>query len=93
MTRQIPTEIADRLKLLLDAIARLFKASRITIIVRTPEDGNATGDLVFSNDNPTHAIAALRTHMEQEAKRFAAEGAESGKAGAEWPKQRNLDEI
>ena len=93
MTRQIPTEVAERLKLLLEAIARLFKASRITIIVRSPEDANATGDLVFSNDNPTQAIAALRAHMVAEAERFAAEGARSGSPGAEWPKHKNLDEI
>lgn len=93
MTQQIPVEIADRLKLLLDAITKLFKASRITIIVRTPEDANSTGDLVFSNDQPHKAIEALRTHMVAQAQKFADEGAKSGTPGAEWPKHRNLDEI
>lgn len=94
MTRQIPEPIAERLKLLLAAIAKLFRASRITLIVRAPEEGNALGTLVMGNDSPTEAIQALREHMAAEAKRFAAEGARSGQSpDAEFPKYRNLDEI
>lgn len=93
MTKQIPPEIADRLQLLLKATAALFKASKITIIVRAPEDGNTEGDLVLTNDNPSKAMMVLRGHMVAEARRFADEGALSGKPGAEFPYYRNLDEI
>ena len=64
----IPTEIQERLQHHLTAIARLFKAPRITVIVRGPEVGNAKGDRVLSNDNLTHALAALRARMVAEAK-------------------------
>ena len=93
MTQQIPEPIAERLKLLLEAIARLFKASRITIIVRSPEEGNANGTLIMGNDNPTKAMEALRTHMQAQAQSFADEGARSGEHGAEWPRFKNIDEL
>ena len=67
----IPKEIEERLRPHLAAIARLFKAPRITLIVRAPEIGNVTGDLVLSNDNPTRAIAALRSRMVAEAEIYA----------------------
>ena len=93
MTKTIPTEIADRLKLLLKPIAELFAASRITIIVRAPEEGNTLGDLVLTNDNPTRVIQTLRAHMVAEAERFAAEGKRSGTPGAEFPKTKDADTI
>jgi hypothetical protein len=94
VTQQIPPEIAERLQTLLKPIAALFNAPRITIIVRSPEEGNAVGDLVLSNDNPSAVVATLRAHMVAEAQRFAAEGARSGvDPGAEFPHRRNLDEI
>lgn len=93
MVRQIPAEIAERMKLLLEAIAKMFKASRITIIVRSPEEANSVGDLIFSNDNPTKVMEALRNHMVAQAQSLADEGARSGTPGSEWPKLRNIDEI
>lgn len=93
MTRAIPAETAERLKVLLKPIAEIFRASRITIIVRTPEGSNATGDLVLSNDNPTLVMETLRAHMVAEAARFAAEAERSRAPGAEFPKHKNLDEI
>ena len=93
MTRELPTDQADRLKALLKPIAEMFMASRITIVVRTPEGANSAGSLVLGNDNPTEALKVLRAHMVSEAERFAAEGAASGQPGAEWPKHKNLDEI
>ena len=93
MTKAIPPEIADRLKHLLKPIADLFNASKITIIVRSPEEGNTVGDLVLSNDNPSKVLQTLRAHMVAEAERFAAEGARSGEPGAEFPHRKNLDEI
>ena len=93
MTKAIPPEIAERLKALLKPIAEMFKASRITIIVRSPESGNAVGDLVLTNDNPTKIMEVLKAHMVSEAERYAAEGARSGQPGAEWPKQRDINEL
>lgn len=93
MTQQIPEAVAERLKLLLAAIAKLFKASRITLIVRSPEDANSVGDLVFSSDSPAKVMEVLRAHMLAEAQRFADEGAKSGTPGAEWPHQRDMNEL
>ncbi len=93
MSQQIPEAIAERLKLLLTAIAKLFRASQITIIVRSPEGANSTGVLVMGNDSPAEAMQALRAHMVSEAERFAAEGARSGQPGAEWPRQRDVNEL
>lgn len=94
MISPIPPEIADALKPHLIAIKRLFKASRITLVVRTPEDSNAAGNLVLSDDNPTLVIQAIRAQMVAEAQRFADEGASSGvDPKAEFPYRRNLDEI
>lgn len=56
----IPSEIESALRPHLAAIAKIFRAPRITIVVRGPGDGNAGGDLVLSNDNPTLALHALR---------------------------------
>lgn len=58
----IPESIESQLKPYLTAIARLFKAPRITLIVRGPglgDEGNAKGDLVLTNDNPLFAGRAL----------------------------------
>lgn len=56
----IPAEIQAALKPHLAAIARVFRAPRITLIVRGVDGGNAGGDLVLGNDNPTLALGALR---------------------------------
>lgn len=58
----IPKTIEDQIKPYLAAIARLFRAPRITLVIRGPgsEDGNAKGDLVLTNDNPLFAGHALR---------------------------------
>lgn len=58
----IPKNVEDQLKPYLTAIARLFKAPRITLIIRAPggDDGNAKGDLVLTNDNPLFAGQALK---------------------------------
>lgn len=93
MTKAIAPEIAERLKLLLKPIAELFAASRITIIVRSPEEGNTLGNLVLSNDNPTKIMEVLKEHMVAEAERFAAEGKRSGTLGAEFPKHKDADTI
>lgn len=93
MTKAIPLEIAERLKLLLKPIAEMFAASRITIIIRSPEEGNTVGDLVLSSDNPTQVLEVLKTHMRAEAERFAAEGKRSGTPGAEFPKTRDADTL
>ena len=93
MTKAIPPEIADRLKALLKPIAELFAASRITIIIRSPEEGNTVGDLVLSSDNPTKVLEVLKAHMRAEAERFAAEGKRSGTPGAEFPKTKDADTL
>ena len=93
MTKAIPPEVAERLKVLLKPIAELFNSSRITIIVRAPEGANSIGSLVLGNDNPTDVLTVLRAHMAAEAQRFAAEGRQSGQPDAEFPKYKNLDEI
>ena len=94
MTKPVPEDIAEKLKPLMAGIARLFQTSRISIIVRAPEGGNALGDLVFSNDNPTKVLETLRTHMVEEAKRFAAEGKRSGAdPTAEFPKHSPADRL
>lgn len=94
MTKQIPLEQAERLKLLLKPIAEMFRTSKISIIVRAVEGGNAEGDLIFSSDHPAELLKTLKRHMAAEAKRFAAEGSRSGQSpDAEFPKYRNLDEI
>ena len=67
----IPKEILEPLKSHLTAIGRLFKSPRITLIVRGPEIGNATGDLVLTTDNPTLAIKALTARMVAEAEIYA----------------------
>lgn len=64
---KVPDGIQERLKPLLTEIAQLFKAPNITIIVRGGD--NAPGDLVFGNDNPTLALAALRTFMDGDARK------------------------
>lgn len=68
---EIPEEIKERLQHHLTAIARLFKAPKITLIVRGPEAGNAKGDLVLGNDSPTLALAALRARIIAEAEFLA----------------------
>lgn len=67
----IPAEIEARLKPHLAAIARLFRAPRITLIVRGGDGGNAGGDLVLGNDNPTLALGALRARAVAEAEILA----------------------
>ena len=93
MTKQIPLEVADRLKELLKPIAQLFNAAKITIVIRSPDQGNVVGDLVLTNDNPTKVLETLRTHMVEEAKRFAAEGARSGTEGAQFPHHSPADRL
>lgn len=90
MTQQIPKEAADKLKIYLAPIAKLFKSPLITIIVRSREPGNTVGDLVLTNDNPTAVINTLRAHMVAEAQRFADEGERSGRdPDAAFPVQRD----
>lgn len=59
----IPPAIQEQLQRLLGGIARMFKSPKITLIVRAPHDaqGNSTGDLVLTNDNPLFAERALKT--------------------------------
>jgi hypothetical protein len=66
----IPKEVQDALRPHLAAIARIFKAPRITLIVRAPEGANVKGDLVLGNDDPSLALAALRARMVAEAELF-----------------------
>ena len=73
---KLPPELEEKLRPLLTAIARLFKAPLITIIVRSPDVSNVVGDLVLSNDNPTRVIVALRAQMVAEAKVFAGDARE-----------------
>ena len=63
----IPKDIEDRLRGHLTAIARLFKAPRITMIVRSPEEGNARGDLILGNDDPYLVACALKARVIDEA--------------------------
>jgi hypothetical protein len=51
------------LQIHLAAIAKAFKAPRITIVVRGPEDGNVKGDLVLTNDNPVFVERVFRAQM------------------------------
>lgn len=51
------------LQIHLAAIAKAFKAPRITLIVRGPEDGNVKGDLVLTNDNPVFVERVFRAQM------------------------------
>lgn len=68
---EIPKDVQDRLKPLLASIARLFRAPRITLIVRAPDVGNVKGDMVIGNDDPTSVIGALRARMVDEAEIYA----------------------
>lgn len=67
----IPSDIQDRLKGHLIAIARIFKAPRITLILRSPDVGNVTGDLVLGNDNPLYVERALKARVVAEAEILA----------------------
>lgn len=67
----IPPEVESALKPHLAAIARLFLSPRITLIVRGVDGGNAGGDMILSNDNPTLALAALRARAVAEAEILA----------------------
>ena len=94
MTKPIPPEFQKPLEDYLAGIAKLFGASRITVVVRAADSGNTVGDLVLSNDDhPGKVIDVLREHMTAEARRFAAEGRRSGQPGAEFPHQRPLDHV
>lgn len=63
----IPPEIEARLKAHIAGIARLFKAPRITLIVRAPEGANVKGDLILTADNLTLVMQSLRAMMVREA--------------------------
>lgn len=67
----IPPEVQAALKPHLAAIAGLFLAPRITLIVRGLDGGNAGGDCVIGNDNPALALGALRARMVAEAEILA----------------------
>jgi hypothetical protein len=68
---EIPPSIQERLKAHLAAIAAIFKAPRITLIVRGPEEGNAKGDLILGNDDPIYVSRALRARIVAESKILA----------------------
>ena len=72
----IPEDMQERLQHHLTAIGRLFKSPRVTLIVRGPELGNATGDLVLTTDDPLKAERALRARIIAQAKIFAGQPAE-----------------
>ena len=94
MTKPIPPEIDEPLKRYLTAIAKLFRAPRITLIIRSADNGNTQGDLVMSQDDRLDkVIEVLTIHRIAEARRFAAEGERSGQPGAEFPHRRNIDEL
>lgn len=63
----IPPEIEALLKAHLVEIARLFKAPRITLIVRAPAGANVKGDLILTADNLTEVMACLRAEMVSQA--------------------------
>ena len=65
---QIPDSVQEKLKAHLGAIAGIFKAPRITLIVRGPEEGNARGDLILGNDDPVYVSKALRARIIAESK-------------------------
>ncbi len=65
---EIPASVQQRLQAHLTAIAAIFKAPRITIIVRGPEEGNAKGDLILGNDDPIYVSRALRARIIAESK-------------------------
>lgn len=56
------------LQIHLHAIAKAFKAPRITLIVRGPEEGNVKGDIVLTNDNPVYVERVFRAQMIERAK-------------------------
>ena len=94
MTKPIPPEFQEQLERYLTAIAKLFRAPRITIVVRSSDSGNTQGDLVLSQDDRLDkVIEVLVMHRQAEARRFAAEGERSGQPGAEFPYRRNIDEL
>ena len=94
MTRPIPPEFQERLEAHLAGIAKLFRAPRITLVIRSADSGNTEGDLVLSNDEHIQkVIDVIHSHMKAEARRFAAEGKRSGQPGAEFPHQRPLDQL
>lgn len=67
----IPDHVQRLLQEHLIQIARIFKAPRITLIVRGPDDGNAKGDLVLTNDNPLFVERALKAQVLARAKILA----------------------
>lgn len=64
----IPPNMEAYLQIHLAAIAKAFKAPRITLVVRGPSDGNVRGDLVITNDNPLFVEAVFRAQMIARAK-------------------------
>jgi len=94
VTKPIPPEFQEPLQRYLTAIAKLFRAPRITVIIRSADNGNTQGDLVLGNDEHIDkVIEVLTIHRIAEARRFAAEGARSGLPGSEFPHLRNIDEL
>lgn len=69
----IPEDIHETLRGHLTAIAKLFRAPLITLVVRAGD--NAKGVLVLGNDNPSFLIEALRERMVADAKSQFAEPA------------------
>lgn len=65
---EIPASVQERIKAHLVEIAKIFKAPRITLIVRGPEEGNASGDLILGNDEPMYVSRALRARIIAESK-------------------------
>jgi hypothetical protein len=71
---EIPQVVVEPLRRSLTAIARLFKAPRIGLVVLGPSGDvapNAKGDLYIGTVNPSVAIVALRKILVQEAEKFA----------------------
>ena len=64
---EIPSSIQERLQAHLIEIARIFKAPRVTLIVRSPDVANVKGDLILGNDDPHFVSQALRARMVAEA--------------------------
>lgn len=67
----IPDAGRKHLQAHLTEIARIFRTSRITLVVRAADDGNAKGDLVLTNDDPYLAELALKAEVIRRAQMFA----------------------
>ena len=58
MSKNVPIEAQMKISTHLEAIERMFKAPKVTLVIRNPELED--GDLIVTNDNFEDAIEAIK---------------------------------